>query len=148
MLAKAILNRLKPRVEQLLRERLCGFRCSRGSADQLFSLWLLLKRAREYHHPIYACLIDFKEAYDLVNHDALWHILHYSFQLPAKLLATIRALHENSSTAVKAYGKVSGKFPVTNGVRQACVLAPALINLYLDVAIHVALDEHRSRLPS
>ena len=104
-----------------------------------------MEKAREYHHPIYACFINLKEAYDSVNRDALWHILHYSHQLPPKLLAIIRALHKNSSTAVKAYGKVSDKFPVTNGVRQGCVLAPALFNLYFDVAIYMALDEHRSR---
>ncbi len=37
------------------------------------------------------------------------------------------------------------KFPVTNGVQQGCVLTPALFNLYFDIAIHMALDEHRSQ---
>ena len=36
--AKAILNQLKPRAEQLLRESQCCFRRGRGCADQLFSL--------------------------------------------------------------------------------------------------------------
>lgn len=36
--AKAILNRLKPRAEQLLHEVQYGFRRGRGCADQLFSL--------------------------------------------------------------------------------------------------------------
>ena len=81
----------------------------------------------------------------MVNRDAFWHILHYSYQLPPKLLAIICVLHENSSAAVKTNGKVSDKFPVTNGVRQGRVLAPALFNLYFDVTIHMALDEHRSQ---
>ena len=54
-------------------------------------------------------------------------------------------LTRESSAAVKAYGKVSDEFPVTDGVWQGCVLALALFNLYFDIAIHMALDEHRSR---
>ena len=143
--AKAILNRLKPRAEQLLRESQCGFCRGRGCADQLFSLRMLMEKAREYNHPINACFIDLKKAYDLVNRDSLWHILQYSYCLPPKLLSIIRALHEDSNAAVRAYEKVSDTFPVTSGVRQGCVLAPTLFNFYFDIAIHMALDMHRSQ---
>ena len=83
----AILNRLKPRAEQLLRESQCGFRRGRGCADQLFSLRMLMEKAREYFHPIYACFIDLKKAYDSVNRDSLWRIPQYSYCLPPKLLS-------------------------------------------------------------
>jgi hypothetical protein len=63
--------------------------------------------------------------------------------LPEKLLSIIRALHEDSTAAVRLYGKTSEKFPVTCGVHQGCVLAPTSFNLYFDVAIHMALDEHQ-----
>ena len=69
--AKAILNRLKPRADQLLRDSQCGFRCGRGCADHLFSLQVLMEKAREYHHPIYVCFIDLKKAYDSVHRDSL-----------------------------------------------------------------------------
>ena len=145
VLAKAILNRLKPRAEQLLHESQCGFRRGRGCADQLFSLRMLMEKAHEYNHPIYACFIDLKKAYDLVNRDSLWRILQYSYRLPPKLLSIIRALYEDSNAAVRAYRKVSDKFPVTSGVRQGCVLASTLFNFYFDIAIHMALDMHRSQ---
>ena len=57
VLAKAILNRLKPRAEQLLRESQCGFLCDRSCADQLVFLRQLMEKARQYHHPVYACFI-------------------------------------------------------------------------------------------
>ena len=141
--AKAILQRLKPRAELLLRESQCGFRQGCGSADQLFSLRMLMEKAREYHRSVYIYFIDPRKAYNSVHRDSLWHILQHSYQLPEKLLTIIRALHENSTAAVRAYGKTSEKFPVTCGVRQGCVLAPTLFNLYFDVAIRLALDEHR-----
>ena len=58
--AKAILHRLKPRAELLLRESQCNFRQGRGCADQLFSLRIMIKKLREYHQPIYVCFIDLK----------------------------------------------------------------------------------------
>ena len=143
--AKAILNRLKPRAEQLLRESQCGFRRGRGCADQLFSLRMLMEKAREYHQPIYACFIDLKKAYDSVHRESLWRILQHSYCLPPKLLSIMRALHEDSTAAVRAYGKLSDKFSVTSGVRQGCVLAPTLFNFYFDVAIRMALEEHRQQ---
>ena len=46
LLSIAILNRLKPRAEQLLRESICGSWHGRGCTDQLFSVRLLMEKAR------------------------------------------------------------------------------------------------------
>ena len=102
-----------------------------------------MEKAREYHQPIYVCFIDLRRAYNSVHRDSFWRILQHSYQLPEKLLTIMQALHEDSTAAVRAYGKTSDKFPVTCGVHQGCVLAPTLFNLYFDVAIHMALDKHR-----
>ena len=143
MFTKAILNWLKPRAEQLLRESQCGFRQGRGCADQLFSVRILMEKACEFHQSLYACFIDLKKAYDSVHRNSLWRILKHTYHLPEKLLTIIRALHEDCTTAVRAYGKTSYMFSVTSGVCQGCVLAPTLFNFYFDTAIHMALDVHR-----
>ena len=104
-----------------------------------------MEKAREHHQPIYACFIDLKKAYDSVHRESLWRILQHSYCLPPKLLFIMRALHENSTAAVRAYGKLSDKFCVTSGVRQGCVLAPTLFKFYFDVAIRMALEEHRQQ---
>ena len=85
--AKAILNWLKPRAKQLLRESQCGFRRGRGCGDQLLSLRMLMEKAREYNHPIYACFIDLKKAYDSINRDSLWRMHPSIFLLPASQVA-------------------------------------------------------------
>ena len=66
--AKAILNRLKPSIEQLLHESQCGLHRSSGCADQLFSLRVLMEKTREFYQLLCACFIDLKKAYDLVHH--------------------------------------------------------------------------------
>ena len=106
---------------------------------------MLMEKAREYHHPIYACFIDLKKAYDSVHREFLWRILQHSYRLLPKLLTIMCALHEDSTTAVRAYGKLSDKFSITGSVRQGCVLAPTLFNFYFDAAICMALEEHRQQ---
>ena len=141
--AKVILNRLKPWAEAHLRESQCGFRSGRSCADQLFTLRILMEKAREYHQPLYMCFIDLQKAYDSVSREALWRILRTSFNLPQKVLTIIQALHRDSMASVRAYGKTSEEFQISSGVRQGCILAPTLFNLYFDLVIRMALEEHQ-----
>ena len=141
--AKAILNWLKPRAEQLLIQSQCDFHRGRGCADRLFSLQVLMEKACEFHQPLYACFIDLKKAYDLLHHDSLWHILKHNYHLLEKFLTIIRALHEDCTAAIRAYRKTSNMFSDISCIRRGCVLAPTLFNFYFDTDIHIALDVHR-----
>ena len=67
-------------------------------------------------------------------------MLQHSYGIPTKFISIIRALYEHSVAAIRCYGKTSDEFTITSGVRQGCVLAPTLFNLYFDVAIHMALE--------
>ena len=102
-----------------------------------------MEKECEFHLPFYACFIDLKKAYDSIHHNSLWCILKHTYHLPEKLLTIIRALHEDCTAAVRAYGKTSDMFSVTSGVHQGCVLAPTLFNFNFDASIHMALDVHR-----
>ena len=99
-----------------------------------------MKKAREFHKPIYICFIDLRKAYDSVNLNFLWTLLRCSYGIPTKLVSIIHALHEHSVAAIRCYGKTSDEFVITIGVCQGCVLAPMLFNLYFDVAICMALE--------
>ena len=102
-----------------------------------------MEKAKEFHRPLYICFIDLRKAYDSINREVLWSILQSSYHLPAKLISIIRAVHDRSGAAVRAYGRVSESFDVTCGVHQGCVLAPTLFNLYFDAVIHMSLDSRQ-----
>ena len=68
---QVIQNRLKEKANRALRENQCGFRKGRGCTDHLFSLRILMEKAREFHAPLYMCFVDLKKAYDSVNRNAL-----------------------------------------------------------------------------
>ena len=57
-------------------------------------------------------------------------------------MASLRALHDSTMRAVRAYGKMSAEFDITTGVRHGDVLAPVLFNLFFDAVIAATLSEH------
>ena len=71
-----------------------------------------MQKAREFHRPLYICSIDLRKAYGSINREALWSILQSSYYLPAKLISVIRAVHDGSRAAMRAYGRVSESFDV------------------------------------
>jgi len=52
-----------------------GFRNSVGTREAIFSLQVLIQRARDVNHDVYACFIDYQKAFDRVKHDKLIKIL-------------------------------------------------------------------------
>ena len=76
-----------------------------GCNDQIFSLRILIEKAREFHQPLYVCFINLRKAYDSVNRDALWSVLQQCYNLPEKLLSIIQAVHDHSTAAIRAYSK-------------------------------------------
>ena len=75
-----------------------------------------MEKAREYHQAIYVCFINLKVCtiQSIVTLSGVFFSICY--QLPEKLLTSTRALHEDSTSAVRTYGKTSEKFPVMYSV--------------------------------
>ena len=51
-------------------------------------------------------------------------------------------MQDRSTAAICAYGKTSERFATTSGVRQGCVLAPTVFNLFFDAVIQMAIDDN------
>jgi sorting nexin-29 len=135
-----LLDPLKAFMEQALMECQSGFREGRGTTEQMFTLQQVLHDSWEFNIPTHTCFIDLKKAYDSVNCPALWGVLEH-IGLSAKLQRLLRDLHTGTRSTVRAYGETSEPFEVNKGVRQGCILAPALFNIFLDHVLRIALDE-------
>ena len=94
---RAVLNRIQKVLEKHLDDNQCGFRQSRGCVDQIFSVKILMQRAKEFNKPIHLCFVDLQKAYDTVNRGALWEILSRSFNIPEKLIRIIKTLHSGTT---------------------------------------------------
>lgn len=129
-----IIARLKPVLEPSLHEAQCGFRPSRGCADQLFSIRRLNELSAAGRAPLFAAFVDYRKAFDSVHRTAMWTLLRNRGVDP-HLVDIIEDLYDGCSGEVLVQGHTSRKFAMKTGVRQGCALSPMLFNLFID---HIA----------
>ncbi|WP_419619889.1 reverse transcriptase domain-containing protein [Thiolapillus sp.] len=60
---------------------------------------------------------------------------------PPKFLTILRQLHEGQQGQVKHNGSLSGSFPISNGVKQGCVLAPTLFSIFFSIMLREAKED-------
>ena len=92
---------------------------------------------------LYATFIDLTKAFDTVSRTGLWLILERLGCSPEFLQMVIQ-LHENQRGKVRLNGDLSEPFPISNSVKQGCVLAPTLFSVFFTMMLKQAttdLDE-------
>ena len=141
ILARIILNRLISSVaEKNLPESQCGFRPKRSTVDMVFTVRQVQEKCHEQNMNFYSVFIDLTKAFDTVNREALWIILR-KLGCPAKFTTLIRLFHDDMTGEVLSDGEPSESFCISNGVKQGCVLAPVLFNLFFtQVLLHAVED--------
>ena len=112
-----------------LSESQCGFRQSRRTVDMIFAICQLQAKCLEQRQDLYLLFIDPTKAFDTISRPGLWSILS-KLGCPPKFISMVRSLHDGMMARVIENGDVSDPFPVTNGVKQGCVLAPTLFSLH------------------
>ena len=130
ILAHILLNRLIPTIAQEnTPESQCGFRSNRRTVDMTFVLRQIQEICREQNMGLYAAFVYLTEAFDTISRNGLWKILA-RLGCPPKFHTNLHHLHEGQQGQVKHNGSLSGSFPISNGVKQGCVLAPILFSIF------------------
>ena len=88
----------------------------------------------------YAAFVDLTKAFDTVSRDGLWKILA-RLRCPLKFLTILSQLHEGQQGQVEHNGSLSGIFPISNGVKQRCFLAPTLFSIFFSIMLLEAKDD-------
>lgn len=138
--ARVILNRLITVSEVNLPEAQCGFRPGRSTIDMIFALRQLQEKCVEQNMPLYSVFIDLTKAFDTVNREALWTVLE-RIGCPPKFVTIIRLFHEGMTGQVLSNGNVTDTFEIRNGVKQGCVLAPILFNVFFTCMLSHAVRD-------
>ena len=129
ILARVLLNRIiEHLVDSVVSESQCGFRKNRGTIDMILQSD---SYKRNVSNSIKICTCyssDLTKTFDTVSRPGLWSIFA-KLGCPPNFIRMVRSFNDGMMARVLHDGVVSEPFPVTNGVKQGCVLAPTLFSL-------------------
>ena len=119
-----------------------GFRRGRSTTQAAFVLRTLMEQHRAEGVPLWACFVDFKQAYDTVPRDKLWAKLAAA-GLGGWWLQAVQALYASVPMAVRTPAGVSAVFQSLLGLKQGCPASCSLFGLFVDDLEDTIIAEHR-----
>ena len=134
VLSQILCRRLSPYARQFVGQYQAGFMGARATTDQIFAVRQVMQKCREYNVPTHHLFIDFKSAYDTIDRDQLWQIMHDN-GFPDKLTRLVKATMDRVMCVVRVSGTLSSPFESRRGLRQGDGLSCLLFNIALEGVI-------------
>ena len=138
--AQVLLSRIEPLLIANRRPQQSGFTAGRSTADAILALRLLSEVHREFSRSLYVGYVDLKSAFDSVDREALWKAIR-GLGAPTILLDLVKDLYGYTQSQVRLGQRLSPSFQTKSGVRQGCVLAPALFCRAIDWILSRAMPQ-------
>jgi len=143
ILTRIMLDRLKTALDKTLRDEQAGFRQDRSCTDQIATMRIIIEQSLEWQTPLYSVFVDFQKAFDSVDRDVIWKLMHH-YGFPPKFITIIQQLYEDATCQVIHEGKLTEAFSVQTGVRQGCLLSPTIFLLVVDWIMRQATAGRRT----
>ena len=100
----------------------------------------LQEKCQKQNMDLYMTFVDLTKAFDTVSREGLWKIMA-KFGCPTKFIAMVMQFHDGMLARVQNEGEFSDPFPLTNGVKQGCVLAPSLFSMMVSAMLTAAFQD-------
>ncbi|XP_072047147.1 uncharacterized protein [Amphiura filiformis] len=135
---RLILNRIRPKVDVLLRNNQNGFRVGRTTVSHILALRRILEGVKAKNLPAIITFIDFRKAFDTIHRGKMLQILR-AYGIPKQLVDAIGRTYKKTRAKVIPDGETE-LFDIVAGVLQGDTLAPYLFVIVLDYALRMAID--------
>ena len=112
----------------------------------IFTAQQLQEKCQEQNVDLYMTFVDLTKAFDTVSREGLWKIMA-KFGCLAKFIAMVRQFHDGMLARVRNVGEFSDPFPVTNRVKQGCVLASTLFSMMFSAMLTDAFQDGDNGIP-
>ena len=142
---RMILNRLRPVIDPLLRGNQSGFRPGRSTVAPVLALRRIIEETAKNNLSAGMLFIDFKKAFDSINHETMYKILH-AYGTPPRMLEAIKLCYRNLQAKVVSPDGDTEMFKIFAGVMQGDTLAPFLFVTVLDYALSKAISGKEEEL--
>ena len=140
ILNKVTYNRISTHLNEQHNPMQYGFRPKVGTIESITALKTILANSINSKQDTYICFIDFKKAFDRVEHDILIDILNKK-AIPANEIRIIKKIYENQIGFMKDDSEKQYPIHIKRGVRQGCILSPILFNTYAEETFKL-MDEN------
>ena len=90
---------------------------------------MIVEKARESNHALSLAFIDYKKAFDSVNHHKLWNVVRH-MGVGNGTMKAIWSLYVNQHAAIRVESVLNKTFQVK---REGCLPSPIWFNLYSEV---------------
>ena len=137
-LNRMILNRMKPCIENLLRDNQNGFRPGRSTTSHILALRRILEGAKAKNLTAVMLFIDFKKAFDSVHRGLLMKILR-AYGIPEEIVRLIESIYSGTWAKVITADGLTEIFEILAGVLQGDTLAPYLFVIVIDYIMTVVI---------
>lgn len=134
LFTKVLNNRLEEFLakNKIIAEEQIGFTKGKRPTDHLFVLKSLIdQHTVKGSKPLYTCFVDFRRAFDTVDHLALFYKL-CKIGISTSFYNVIKSLYLNNTLCIKIRDKLTSDFRSHVGVRQGDNLSPTLFKIFIN----------------
>ena len=116
----------------VIHESQAGFRRQYSTVDNIFTLHAVTQKYLCKKGGRFYCLfIDFRKAFDSIDHDKLWDALTRK-GIEGNFLRIWKSLYSKLKSCVKVDENLTNYFDCTIGTRQGCVGSPKIFSLFIN----------------
>lgn len=137
---RIIYNRIYKKCDDFLTRSQYGFRRGTGTREAILGLTLIAERYMEVQRKLYVCYVDYKKAFDRIQHEKLIEVLT-RVGLDERDIVMIRNTYWNHRGCIRTEKGNTRCIDIQRGVRQGCILSPLLFNIYAEHIIRKSLQK-------
>ena len=140
LLSKALNIRLEKHIDHLISKEQAAFIKGKLLQDNANTLKQAIAYAEKKKHVAYIFSVDFKKAFDQLEHTFLWRVMR-EMGFGGKFIEMIQTLYKNAESTVINGGVTTKYFPLQRAARQGDPISPTLFILALEPLLGVLRKE-------
>ena len=137
-----LLNRIEPKIDNILRKNQNGFRRNRSTTSQILTIRRILEVVQAKNLQATLLFADFTKALDSIHRAKMEQIL-LAYGLPKETVAAITIVYRNTKVNICSPDGDTEYFDIVAGVLQGDTLAPYLLIICLDYVLRTSINKIR-----
>lgn len=141
--SKIVCNRIRWILDKAQPVDQAGFRPGFGCDDQLLTMTLVWEKCNEFQLPLWVAAVDFRKAFDTVEHDSMSSALS-TMGAPSAYIRVFAKLYSDQ-VGIVVTDRESRRFAMKRGTKQGDPTSPNIFNAFLEYALADAEQEWRRK---